>query len=69
MRAGYPEFNRQAYLEGHLTPVFFGSAYNNFGVREILDALATYAPSPPAPSSTDCEIPTRRARSKGPIGG
>ena len=46
VRAGYPEFSRQAYLEGHLTPVFFGSAYNNFGVREILDALAAYAPSP-----------------------
>jgi peptide chain release factor 3 len=52
VRAGYPEFSRQAYLEGHLTPVFFGSAYNNFGVREILDALAAHAPSPrPQPAS------------------
>lgn len=41
-----PEFNRTAYLAGELTPVFFGSALNNFGVRELLDAFDTYAPSP-----------------------
>lgn len=39
-------FDRQAYLEGHLTPVFFGSAVNNFGVRELLQGLAEMAPSP-----------------------
>ena len=37
-------FNLQAYLSGKLTPVFFGSAINNFGVRELLEALADYAP-------------------------
>ena len=48
-----PPFDRQSYLEGHLTPVFFGSAINNFGVRELLQGLAEYAPSPrPAPSAT-----------------
>lgn len=41
-----PPFDRQSYLEGHLTPVFFGSAINNFGVRELLQGLADYAPSP-----------------------
>jgi peptide chain release factor 3 len=40
------EFDLQAYREGRMTPVFFGSAINNFGIREILDALADYAPSP-----------------------
>jgi peptide chain release factor 3 len=39
-------FDRQAYLEGHMTPVFFGSAVNNFGVRELLGGIATYAPAP-----------------------
>lgn len=41
------EFDLDAYLEGKLTPVFFGSAINNFGVRELLDALSDYAPPPP----------------------
>lgn len=39
-------FDREAYLSGHLTPVFFGSALNNFGVRELLDAFVEYAPLP-----------------------
>ncbi|MDN5842036.1 MAG: peptide chain release factor 3 [Alcaligenaceae bacterium] len=43
-----PEFDRQAFLEGRQTPVFFGSAINNFGVREVLDALVEQAP-PPGP--------------------
>lgn len=44
-------FDRQAYLEGHLTPVYFGSAVNNFGVRELLAGLGEYAP-PPRPQKT-----------------
>jgi peptide chain release factor 3 len=40
------EFNIDDYLVGKLTPVFFGSAMNNFGVRELLNAFAAYAPSP-----------------------
>lgn len=42
----YPEFDREAYLNGDLCPVFFGSALNNFGVRELLDCFAEIAPSP-----------------------
>lgn len=42
----YPEFDHQAYLEGRLAPVFFGSALNNFGVRELLHAFLKIAPSP-----------------------
>ncbi|MBN2191431.1 MAG: peptide chain release factor 3 [Polyangiaceae bacterium] len=41
-------FDRQAYLEGHRTPVYFGSALNNFGVRELLLGLTAFAPSPRA---------------------
>ena len=40
------EFNLEAYLAGTLTPVFFGSAINNFGILELLDAFSDYAPAP-----------------------
>ena len=43
-----PAFDQAAFLEGRQTPVFFGSAINNFGVREVLDALVELAP-PPGP--------------------
>jgi peptide chain release factor 3 len=39
-------FDLAAFREGHLTPVFFGSALRNFGVRDLIDALAEYAPPP-----------------------
>ena len=41
-----PPFDLEAYRQGTLTPVYFGSALNNFGVRELLDGLAKSAPSP-----------------------
>ncbi len=41
-----PPFSLAAYREGHLTPVFFGSALNNFGVRELLRGIADLAPAP-----------------------
>ena len=46
VRALCPAFDRRAFLEGHLTPVFFGSALHNFGVRELLQAVAGLAPPP-----------------------
>lgn len=42
----YPPFNKEAYLEGNQQPVFFGSALNNFGVRELLDCFIEIAPPP-----------------------
>ena len=42
----YPAFNREDYLEGRVSPVFFGSAVNNFGVRELLDCFVEIAPQP-----------------------
>ena len=41
-----PRFDRDAYRQGHMTPVYFGSALNNFGVRELLDGIAALAPPP-----------------------
>ena len=42
----YPPFNQQDYLNGDLQPVFFGSALNNFGVKELLDCFIDIAPTP-----------------------
>ena len=51
-RALCKPFDRVSYLEGHLSPVFFGSAVNNFGVREVLNGLHGMAPSPrPQPTA------------------
>ncbi|MCW5688135.1 MAG: peptide chain release factor 3, partial [Pseudolabrys sp.] len=44
-------FDFAAFREGHLTPVYFGSALKNFGVKDLLDALAEFAP-PPRPQSS-----------------
>ena len=41
-----PAFDRDQFLAGKQTPVFFGSAINNFGVQEVLDALVEQAPPP-----------------------
>jgi peptide chain release factor 3 len=41
-----PQFDKEAFLAGKQTPVFFGSGVNNFGVMEVLDALVDLAPSP-----------------------
>jgi peptide chain release factor 3 len=41
-------FDLQAFREGHLTPVFFGSALRNFGVRDLIEALGDWAPPPRA---------------------
>jgi len=41
-----PAFEEHLFLDGHQTPMFFGSAINNFGVKEVLDALVDLAPPP-----------------------
>ncbi|HSH30146.1 MAG TPA: peptide chain release factor 3, partial [Thiohalobacter sp.] len=48
-------FDVAAYLRGELTPVFFGSAINNFGVQELLDYFVEYAPAP-QPHETDMRV-------------
>ena len=45
---GCRPFDKQAFLEGHLTPVLFGSALKEFGVRTLIDAMAEFAPPPRA---------------------
>ena len=51
VREASPAFDRDEFLAGRQTPMFFGSAVNNFGVHEVLDALVDLAPAPgPRPS-------------------
>ncbi|MAN26515.1 MULTISPECIES: peptide chain release factor 3 [Mesonia] len=52
----YPEFDEKAYQAGTLQPVFFGSALNNFGVRELLDCFIKIAPSPRPKESDTREV-------------
>jgi peptide chain release factor 3 len=49
-------FDKAAYLSGELSPVFFGSAINNFGVQELLDYFVEYAPSPLARETTSRRV-------------
>ena len=42
----YPEFDVDSYLRAEVAPVFFGSALNTFGVKELLDCFVKIAPSP-----------------------
>jgi peptide chain release factor 3 len=48
VREGCNPFELDSFLEGHLTPVFFGSALRNFGVGDLLEGLGRYAPPPRA---------------------
>ena len=45
-RALLPAFDRRSVLEGHLTPIWFGSAINSFGVKELMDGIAAHGPEP-----------------------
>ena len=59
-QVGYPEFDLEAYRNGDLTPVYFGSALKNFGVAELIDAIARYAPPPrPQPAGEETISPER----------
>jgi peptide chain release factor 3 len=52
----YPEFEVEDYLSGRLAPVFFGSALNMFGVKELLDCFVKIAPSPKSIQALEREV-------------
>ncbi len=54
-----PAFDRDVFLAARQTPVYFGSAINNFGVQEVLDAVADLAPPPHPRASTERDGSTR----------
>jgi peptide chain release factor 3 len=56
IRNAMPEFNLEAFLAGKQSPVFFGSAINNFGVREILNTLVELAPPPGSRKAIQREV-------------
>jgi peptide chain release factor 3 len=57
-----PPFDLESYRDGHLTPVYFGSALNNFGVRELLSGLIELAPPPrPQPAEGRDVLPEEEA--------
>lgn len=56
VEAALPEFDRESFDAGHLTPVFFGSAMKEIGVTDLLDALVAYGPPPRAQQTETREI-------------
>jgi peptide chain release factor 3 len=62
VREACNKFDLAAFREGHLTPVFFGSALKNFGVGDLLDALGTFAPQPRAQQSDKRRIEATEPR-------
>ncbi|AHF01057.1 peptide chain release factor 3 [Thiomicrospira aerophila AL3] len=53
VRGASHEFDLETFLQGKQTPVFFGSAVNNFGLQELLDGFAMYAPPPKGRETED----------------
>jgi len=48
-----PEFNYEMFISGNMTPIWFGSAINSFGIKELLDGVIEFAPQPqPRPTRT-----------------
>ncbi len=58
-------FDLEAYIRGKLMPVYFGSALNNFGVRELLDAFVDYAPSPRSRLTNTREVKPEESKFSG----
>ncbi|WP_069471242.1 peptide chain release factor 3 [Candidatus Marithrix sp. Canyon 246] len=58
-------FDLEDFLAGKLTPVFFGSALNNFGLKALLDSFIKYAPPPQPRSSTTREVTASESKFSG----
>ena len=61
VRGATPAFDVNAYLEARQTPVFFGSAINNFGVEELLTSFVEHAPGPRPRATTGREVGAQEA--------
>ena len=55
-RALLPKLNPQALLEGTMTPIWFGSAINSFGVKELMEGIASFGPQPQVQTASPREI-------------
>ncbi|GAA4332886.1 peptide chain release factor 3 [Pigmentiphaga soli] len=67
IEAAAPPFDAAAFLAGRQTPVFFGSAINNFGVQEVLDALVDMAPPPGSRHALQREVLPEEPRFSGVV--
>jgi peptide chain release factor 3 len=56
-----PAFDRKSFLEGHLTPIWFGSAINSFGVKELMTGISDFGPEPQPQRSAEREIAPEEA--------
>lgn len=65
VRGATHEWDPDAFMEGQLTPVFFGTALGNFGVREMLDNFVEWAPSPIARQTQTREVAANEAKFSG----
>ena len=65
VRGASHQFDLGAYLSGELTPVFFGTALANFGVREMLDGFVEWAPAPLAREAKSREVAAREEKFSG----
>jgi peptide chain release factor 3 len=62
-----PSFDEADFLAGRQTPMFFGSAINNFGVKEVLDALVDLAPPPGVRTTLQREVKPDESRFSGVV--
>jgi peptide chain release factor 3 len=51
-----PAFDRQSFLEGHMTPIWFGSAINSFGVKELMTGIGEFGPDPQPQNAAERQI-------------
>ncbi|MHA1570379.1 MAG: peptide chain release factor 3 [Alphaproteobacteria bacterium] len=59
------EFDLQSYREGHLTPVYFGSALNSLGVRELIDGVVELAPPPRPHKAAERQVDPEETKTSG----
>ena len=64
-RALLPALDRQALLDGTLSPIWFGSALNSFGVKELMDGIAKYGPVPQPQSAVPRQIAPQETKVTG----
>jgi peptide chain release factor 3 len=67
VRGAAPAFDEAQFLDGRQTPMFFGSAINNFGVKEVLDALVDLAPPPSSRAAMQREVGPDETRFSGVV--
>tara|TARA_R110002124_G_scaffold11573_18_gene54995 strand:+ start:2699 stop:4315 length:1617 start_codon:yes stop_codon:yes gene_type:complete len=60
-----PKLDPQSVLEGHMTPIWFGSAINSFGVKELMDGISAYGPEPQVQSAEPRKIAPEETKVSG----